>query len=65
MNANPEKQTRTLKEDLSYQLRTLTGYIAVIGAEELEQTRQKELLKATIAYCDSLLQPFIQEGESE
>jgi len=65
MNANPEKQTRTLKEDLSYQLRTLTSYTAVIGAEEPEQTRQKELLKATIAYCDSLLQPFIQEGESE
>jgi len=65
MNANLEKQTRTLKEDLSYQLRTLTGYIAVIGAEEPEQARQKELLKATIAYCDSLLQPFIQEGESE
>jgi len=65
MNANLEKQTRTLKENLVRQLRTLTGYIAVIGAEELEQTRQKELLKATIAYCDSLLQPFIQEGESE
>jgi len=65
MNANPEKQTRTLKENLVRQLRTLTGYIAVIGAEEPEQARQKELLKATIAYCDSLLQPFIQEGESE
>ena len=65
MKTSLEKQTRVLKENLSQQLDSLDSYIAIIGAEEPEQTRQKELLKATIAYCDSLLQPFIQEGESE
>jgi len=65
MNANPEKQTRTLKEDLVRQLDSLDSYTAVIGAEEPEQARQKKLLRATIAYCDRLLQSFSQEGESK